>query len=525
MLTISTGKPAGTLYQVSRDIVSRLDTLDKLACLTGGSLDFLKSVIRCAAVKMYAGGIDAQDELINVFREDIQDFRAKAKLPSSPAVVKKHTLALVKLGVFERSEYRHKQAPRKAALLRVHEFEYLMGLAPADTGDDFVDHRHHRGTLAATEQAICDAGGQFLSASEVRYAHHERLYNNFLGVAMRTSAHDPRRTEPFATKHMYRGEHILIRTSCDSASTIAHVDDQPFMRAIITYVCETIKERLDAGARISDIENRFFIDIVKLLKIMQLDTGGGNRTRVREALERLFATNFTIMINPEDAHDSQFVRDFGLAGGSPLFEEGNEAAAALADGRSFDAFSMRFITELDAKVDEALVNGMRIRRPRYFRISLHSTTFANLVDKEVCTTYIDNANILKVNDGILHLLYSWCCYSVSRNRAETLPHRIQPEVSIKRLRERIMPEEKQQHFNRRLVRALRNYAEQHAGIDWVEGERNEVDLCGYLVELRPDQETKYKIAARLNKNDPTIGHNSIYNKRLIEEGQQHSMAF
>ncbi|KZX58028.1 hypothetical protein A3709_20670 [Halioglobus sp. HI00S01] len=507
MYSITSDRPfsTGSLFLIDQKFADNRfwrDQLPTFDCLAGPDLIFLQNVLKCAltcdAERHGTNCNFGDDPRIHVFAAELSEFLQKINEPGSISVIKKRAASLESKGVLVKSRYSRPGAKRPSNLYVLAEPHVLMGL-PADKPSDFVDHKQHKGTLQQIQNTISEQGGQLLLKDEVDVAQHEALWNNLCCALMRTSAHDKKHTNSFETVYSFKGAKISVVTS--STKEISHIDDQQFLRGLITYVCHSIDERREAG---QEIKNEFWLDIRRLLKIMNLDTGGGNRARVRGALERLYNTNYEFKLSELSRRDLEnFLGFFGL------IDE--------LENRAPDTINLKFLVELDSQTDYDFVDGRRIRYPRYYRFVLRTSTFNNLIRKDKDVKYfIDNPEVLQLSEGLLHVLYSWCCYSVSRKKTGAPAHKVRPELSMKDLGMRIAPRLSPEVFTRRLTKILKKRSETVSQVPWIDGEINEVPLCGYVVVVTPaaGRGKSPIIGAYWDAEDPVIGSSSAHNRRL-----------
>jgi len=466
---------SGAVYKIKRKHLGQLKIFADLECLSDLERNFLMSLlelsVHLAQQKEYL-----DSDVILVYRSELQEWLKEKGMASGPTVIKKRSASLTDLGVFTLDVF---QIPkRRPSNLHILQDATDIITIKAPVVRKFEDHRKHRKNLRDEDEQLALMDIQVLNDINFPLARSERLWNGVFGSCMRASRLDPRRYDPITSIYKFGSEKITIVTSAQSDSTICHVDDQRTIRAIMSMVCIKINKLAIEKVQ---IQNNFAIDIVKLLKLMGYDDGGGNRDTIRDSLHRLYSTNFNIKLNPDGEETKKFVKQFGII--------------------PADDLNFRFLTELDSSIDK----NENTRRPRRFRIALHSKTFQDLMDPKVISTFIDNKNILKVSNGLIHLLYSWCSINVKRSGQRVI------ETPLPRLQQQLVPAARYDNFKNRFIMALKGYLARDGQV-FMPTELNEINLFGYYIQIRPDATYDFTVKAWRDKSDAIVGDNSTHNK-------------
>lgn len=481
----------GSVYRVKKQLLDQFRLYSNLNCISDAEKKILLELLALAMNINNQFPDDLDD--IDISRSEFQIWLKEKGVSAGDTILKKRFAELTEVGIFIKDKIqRPKHKPADLFLLQpATEIKILS--APEKT-NNYSDHRPHRKRLTEMREFLVVGDSQILDNSlPVRSARSERLWNGVFGSCMRSSRTDPRRNDTFTTHYRIGNDQITIVTSSQSDGEMCHVDDQRTIRAINTLVCMEIQSRRDQG---KEVKNEFFIDIVALCTIMGLDGSGANRDTVRDSMKRLYGTNFNLMIDSQSESGRLFAEQFGITPGA-------------------DDLNYRFLTELDTSFDREY-GGANIRRPRWYRISLHSKTFADLIDPNVISTFIDNIEILKVPSGLLHLFYTWCSINVKRsgNRVKT--------ITMPELQKRLIPAARYDNFKDRLISALKQYQKER-DIPWNEN-RNDFNLMGYLICMEVDPINDYIFRALRDRTDPVIGDNSMHNRLLRdadgEKGQK-----
>lgn len=507
-MSIIKASGTGSVYQVKFIHTDQLKLYSELKCMKEPEKKFILSLLELAhSVAHKYNQFSPNDadplEKIEISRSDLQNYLQNKDLGAGDTILKKRSSNLTKLGVFRKSKYPlEKRKP--ADLFILQDITDLIDLP--ETDDGFKDHRKERYRLKQLRTQLIEADSQLLDSSlTVRVARSERLWNGVFGSCMRTSHKDPRKNEHFSTIYRFGRDQIEIVTSTQTNSEICHVDDQRTIRAIITLACVEIQERKDLN---KPITNEFYLDIVDLCDLVGLDGSGANRDTIRESLQRLYSTNFNLKLDSESETGQSFIDAFGLAVGT-------------------DDLNFRFLTELDASIDREYGGGA-VRRPRWFRIKLHSKTYSDLVNDDVISTFIDNKAILKVGSGLIHIFYTWCSIFIKRNGA------IARTITLPELHKQISPSSRYDNFKDRLMAGLIKHwlrceedklrkrakktgtrVEDMLQPVWDDTITNKVMLFGYIVNVEPDVAYDFKFNVYRDKKDPIIGDKSVHN-RLME---------
>jgi hypothetical protein len=483
---LDTAKSGGSVYRVKKRHLGQLKLYNELDCITDVEKKFLLGLIELCATREHLLGPDETE--IDVTRSELQEWLLEKDFGCGDTILKKRSTALTAIGLFRKEKFQRPKC-KPADLFILTDATDVIN-APS-LKKHFKDHRPHRQKLKEIKTQLIEADAQILDSSlTIRLARSERLWNGVFGSCMRASRTDTRRNEAFSTVYRFGTEQIEIITSSQTDSEICHVDDQRTIRAIITLVCIKISERMDFGL---EIKNEFFIDIVDLCGIMGLDGSGANRDTVRDSMKRLYSTNFNLILDSQSETGHRFAEQFGITPGA-------------------DDLNFRFLTELDSSIDREFGGGS-IRRPRWYRIALHSKTFQDLADKNVISTFIDNKEILKVSSGLIHIFYTWCCIHVKRNGSRSI------DITLPDLQRFMIPAARYDNFRDRFLTALRNHQEK-AKHQWSEDEVNIIKLFGYVVRMTPDMANDFIFTAYRDKTDPIIGDSSMHNHLLKSNKRQ-----
>lgn len=473
-------KDQGSVYRAKQHQLKLMKNYGELPFLTKSERSFLLDLMELLLVEL---SDNPELEEISVSRSRLSLWLKSKGVGSSLTLIKKRSQAITDYGLFAKStSARPGRKPYDIFILSELR-DVINNAAPAK--EVYEDFRPHIGKLSEIKNQLVIADAQILDRNlPVHYARSERLWNGVLGSCMRSSNSDSRGSDPFTTIYRFGPDTIEIITSAQSDSETAHINDQRTIRTIMTLVHLAIQERREIGA---EIKNEFFVDIVDLCNLMELDGSGANRDTVRKSMERLYSTNFHIKLDSTSAAGQQFVDFFGFSVGA-------------------DDFNFRFLTEMDSSLDRKYGGGA-VRRPRWYRISLHSKTFQDLVDTETISTFIDNKELLGLSSGMLHLLYSWCTWNVKRagNRKAV--------ATMRRLQRQLIPASRYDTFLARLLNQLKRYTLSKGKL-WDDHEPNSINLFGYKVKIIPDEANDFIVEAWRDKKDPVIGDNSLHNRQL-----------
>jgi hypothetical protein len=482
----ATAKSGGSVYRVKQRHLGQLKLYSGLECLTKIERKFLLGLIELCSTR--ESTMDPETSAIDVTRAELQDWLSEKNIGSGDTIIKKRSTALTKIGLFKKEKFQRPKCKPADLFILTDASEVID--APAQK-KQFKDHRPHRQKLKEIKTQLIEADAQILDSSlPIRLARSERLWNGVFGSCMRASRTDPRRNEHFSTIYRFGGDQIEIITSSQTDSEICHVDDQRTIRAVITLVCIEISERMDLG---KEIKNEFFIDIVDLCGIMGLDGSGANRDTVRDSMKRLYSTNFNLILDSESETGHKFAEQFGITPGA-------------------DDLNFRFLTELDSSIDREYGGGS-IRRPRWYRIALHSKTFQDIADVNVISTFIDNKDILKVSSGLIHIFYTWCCIHIKRHGSRSI------NITLPDLQRYMIPAARYDNFRDRFLMALKNHQEK-SHERWNEDGVNIIKLFGYVIKMEPDMANEFIFNAYRDKQDPIIGDGSIHNRLLKSNKRQ-----
>ena len=356
----------------------------------------------------------------------------------------------------------------------------MIAIGSPDYSAPYADHRAGRSNIVALKKSLIESNAQVLDGSTAILARSEGLWNGVLGSAMRTSRTSSADDE-ILTYYRYKGERVKIVTTADG--DICHVDDQRTIRAIITMVHYKINEKIRQG---EEVVNEFYIDLVDLCAIVGLSGGGANRSTFRESIQRLYGTNFCI------AEGGQLAQDFGLTAGA-------------------DESRFSFISEMDTKKDREF-GGSSVRKPRWYRIVLHSKTFENLANEAIVNTYVDNKEILKLKSGLMHIYYTWCSINVKRSGNRVI------SKTLREINQQIIPHEKYKNFKSRFISAIKQYMKSQ-NCQWSDNTENTFNLSGYIIAVKKHGNHDYILEARRDIKDPAIGNNSKHNQLLRDSSE------
>jgi len=478
-------KSSGSVYRVKKRHLGQIKIYSDLDCFSKTERTFLLGLLElCSSLD----NIPESDNnlTIDVTRTELQEWLKEKNIGSGDTILKKRSAALTEIGLFKKEKYQRPKC-KPADLFILQDATNVLDVP--SKRKQFKDHRPHRQKLKEIKTQLIEADAQILDSSlPIRLARSERLWNGVFGSCMRSSRTDPRRTEPFSTIYRIGSDQIEIITSSQSDSEICHVDDQRTIRAVITMVCIEIVERMDLG---KEIRNEFYIDIVDLCDIMGLDGSGANRDTVRDSMKRLYSTNFNLILDSESETGHRFAEQFGITPGA-------------------DDLNFRFLTELDSSIDREYGGGS-VRRPRWYRIALHSKTFQDLVDLNVISTFIDNKEILKVSSGLIHIFYTWCCIHVKRSGKRVI------NITLPDLQKFMIPASRYDNFRDRFLAALKHHQEKNNQV-WHQDGVNIINLFGYIVKMEPNLVHDFLFTAYRDKSDPIIGDSSMHN-RLLNTGK------
>jgi len=474
----------GSVYRIKERHLGQIKLYADLTCISEPEKKFVLALVELAHT-LKANYVNYEKEsidTIDISRSLLQEWLKDKDQGSGDTILKKRSSSLAKIGLFDKSTYPiEKRKPADLFILKdSSEILHLPALKQT-----YEDHRPHRQSLKKIRSQLIEADSQILDNTlPLRLARSERLWNGVLGSCMRTSRSDPRKNEHFSTIYRFGSDRIEIVTSTQTTSEICHVDDQRTIRAIITLACVEIGERLDLG---KEIKNEFFIDIVDLCELIGLDGSGSNRDTVRDSMERLYSTNFNLKLDSESETGKTFINQFGLSDG-------------------VDDLNYRFLTEFDSSIDRSY-GGSAVRRPRWYRIALHSKTYNDLVDPKVISTFIDNKAILKVSSGLIHLFYTWCSIHVKRSGNRVI------SISLPDLHKQISPSSRYDNFRDRFLGSLKQHMRSHnLGSDITP--MNRIPLFGYFVKAEEDDSFDYIFTAYRDKGDSVIGDKSMHNRLL-----------
>ncbi|RYY74415.1 MAG: hypothetical protein EOO52_12690 [Gammaproteobacteria bacterium] len=479
----------GSVYRIKVKQLDQFRLYSKLSCITDSEKTFLLELMALSIdiKNQFSGSTDEIQDSIDISRLELQIWLKEKGIPAGDTILKKRFAELTNIGIFVKEKIQRPKC-KPADLFILRDATDVKVLSAPEKTTTFSDHRPHRQRLTELREFLVVGDAQILDNNlPVRSARSERLWNGVFGSCMRSSRTDPRRNHTFTTHYRIGKDQITIITSSQSDSEICHVDDQRTIRAINTLVCMEIQSRREQG---KEVKNEFFIDIVGLLAIMGLDGSGANRDTVRDSMKRLYGTNFNLIIDSQSQSGMVFAEQFGITPGA-------------------DDLNYRFLTELDTSFDREYGGG-NIRKPRWYRISLHSKTFADLIDPNVISTFIDNIEILKVPSGLLHLFYTWCSVNIKRSGSRVMT------ITMPELQKRLIPAARYDNFKERLISALKQYQKER-NIPWEQDSRNDFNLMGYIIRMELDPINDYIFTAVRDKSDPVIGDSSIHN-RLLRDG-------
>ena len=472
----------GSVYRIKDRHLDQMKLYADLTCINEPEKKFVLSLVELAhTLKVKYTNVEEESiDTIDISRSLLQEWLKDKDQGSGDTILKKRSASLASIGLFEKSKYPIKKR-KPADLFILKDASEILHLPSIK--QEYEDHRPHRQSLKKIRSQLIEADSQILDNNlPLRLARSERLWNGVLGSCMRTSRNDPRKNEHFTTVYRFGADRIEIVTSTQTTSEICHVDDQRTIRAIITLACLEIGERLDLG---KEIKNEFFIDIVHLCELIGLDGSGSNRDTVRDSMERLYSTNFNLKLDSQSETGKAFINQFGLSDG-------------------IDDLNYRFLTEFDSSIDRAY-GGSTVRRPRWYRISLHSKTFNDLVDPTVISTFIDNKAILKVSSGLIHLFYTWCSIHVKRSGKRVI------SISLPDLHKQLSPSTRYDNFRDRFLTALKQHLKSHnQGAEILSTVR--IPLFGYYIKAEADDSFDYIFTAYRDKNDSVIGDKSMHNR-------------
>lgn len=472
----------GSVYIVNERQISQARMYASLDILNEQEQKFISSILALASTKT----ANASNHF-ELNRTELQQYLTETNQPASDGIIKKRTANLQKAGIFHVAQIKRTRA-KAANSYTLAPLSDLLLIAPPEKKEYPNPSQAHAGLKQLrTQLALLDA--QVLDESTVRFARSDKLFIGVLSTCLRSSQHDPRRQEPITTIYRYQKEQVKIVTSTLSDQEIATIEDIRVMRAVFTLVCMEIQERKDSG---KPIENSFVLDIVSLLNLLGLSGSGGNRDVIRNSLNRLYATNFRFDINQQQKFGSLFAKSFGLD--------------------AVDEMNFKFLTELDSNIDREY-DGATYRRPRYFRIAIHSRTYRDLMDAETIASYIDNIEILRASSGFIDLIYNWCSIMVKRSGYKRI------STTLKQLHLKLLPATRFDNFSTRFISAIKNH-HIHNGGKWSDTSSNLVKLFGYILIVEKDATEGYKFLAYRDKNDPVIGDKSFHIRKLALSGQK-----
>lgn len=480
-------KAKGSKYQIPKKCLGQFHYYNKLECLNTPEVNFITALLELAFEKngndISSSDSESDDILFEITKDELKAQLLKNKHSCSDTLIKTRSKILFKLGVFKLNQFKREKS--KSAHAYTLQLATKLTDIESPNKKEFQDHKAHRGKLKALKTQLIETNAQILDTNfPIKLARSERFWNGVLGACMRTSRNDPRKRDPFTTVYGFGKRPVRITTSTQTDSEICHVDDQRTILAIITLACYNISGVMEDGGK---VENNFFIDIVELCNLMGLDGCGANRETVRQSLKRLYTTNFNLELDQDSEEGKAFASHFGLS-----FE---------ADEQNF-----RFLTEMDNTLD-AEYGGSSVRKPRWYRIALHSKTFNDLIDPSVISTFVNNPKMLKASSGLIILFYTWCSINVKRSG------NLKQSISLCRLQKKIVPSARYDNFKKRFLIALRRHQKLDGEV-WDDDCANRMNIYGYVVEAEPNPVDDWIFTVIRDKKDPVIGDKSMHNKLL-----------
>lgn len=480
-------KTKGSVYQVPKKCLAQFHFYNKLDCLADPEVKFITALLELAFEKnendTSIETSESDDVLFSFSKDELKKQLLENKSSCSDTLIKTRSKALHKLGVFKLNLFKRDKS--KSAHLYTLQLATKLTDIESPNKKNYTRNKDQRGQLKALRTQLIETNAQVLDTSiPIKLARSERLWNGVFGACMRTSRNDPRKKEPFLTIYGFGKGPVRITTSTQTDSEICHVDDQRTILAIITLVCYTISGIMDAGG---EVKNDFFIDIVELCNLMGLDGSGANRETVRQSLKRLYTTNFNLELDQDSEGGRAFASHFGLS-----FE---------ADEQNF-----RFLTEMDHTLD-AEYGGSSVRKPRWYRIALHSKTFKDLIDPSVISTFVNNPQMLKASSGLILLFHTWCSINVKRSG------NFKRSVSLNELQKKMIPSARYDNFKKRFLVSLRRHQKLN-GENWNDTGPNRMNIYGYIIEAEPNPVDDWIFSVIRDKKDHVIGDKSLHNKLL-----------
>ncbi|MDQ2077414.1 replication initiator protein RctB domain-containing protein [Marinimicrobium sp. ABcell2] len=355
------------------------------------------------------------------------------------------------------------------------------------------DKTYYAATRKARQSLTSQEVQVLESPKELKRAHSERLLNNVFFGCGRLSSRDPRRRK-IVTLYPFKGETVEITATAGGESDLFSLEDQNTVLAIITLVINTHYSKTTHNIPLSSIPNEYFLDICALAEVCGLDPNGANRNTLRKSLDRLYHSNLHVQCSK----DSVFAQHFGLY-------------SSMGDGREFhpDDLNFRFLSALDA-VSESDPDIAGSRRPRYYRISLHSMIHKQLLDKDVWSTFVVDPELVRNRLRLITHLYFFAARMIHRDRELVRSYPIETVQSL------TMPAHTRfDNWRRSLFNELKKFAIGQ-GTVFDEKKINVLELFGYFVKIAPDHKFGFTFTFWFNPNHPVLGCSILEEKSLSQ---------
>jgi Vibrionales, replication initiator protein RctB, central region len=316
--------------------------------------------------------------------------------------------------------------------------------------------------------------GQVLKKVDAENIRSEGLMSGIFDRCIRLNSRDNRKD---ITSNLYiNDQRIDIKTTCQNDKDIAHLSDVKVVWALYSIVLQQVEA---AGECTS---NQFMIDIAHLCDMMQLKPTGGNRDVVRDAVYRLWATNFAIKTEGKGWFNERF--------GVDVLKFNFSFVSELVEADDYKAF------------DPSNVGDNEARKTRYFIISL-----PNMLFEKIKTNDFDQFSIqpelMKEKVGLALSLYNLCKTKIGITN-DLRGNRTQL-FTMSQLRANILPGYKD---IKRFSSEVRKVYQKHLAEDGV------CRLYGYVMNITSIDGEEHITLFR-DKSDNTIGNKSRRNKKLI----------
>lgn len=291
------------------------------------------------------------------------------------------------------------------------------------------------------------------------------------------------------------------------------------------------------------IENRFYIDVVRIAKLMNYSNPNGTKVRelVNESIRRLYETSFRVLMETPNPEAAEFMRRrFGLADDRMDFrfitdlksqyekefepegvDLGNYRQASLLQDNQFseDLTPEQMAEKMDP------LNPKELRRVRVWAISIDNYLFDRLKDSEVRSTFLAHREILHERSGLAQTLYNVLSSRIGRTNRELVN---QPEQtikeSLKNLHDFLWPTRKWERFEENFFGLMRRHAENAQKFDAAVEKANKskrrapftpqtIRMFGFVFVLSI-KDAEWWVNIQRDRNDSLNGDYSIHNRLL-----------